>query len=306
MSDVANIEGRIDREVAGEIEISRSEGGIALRTGAEMMEFAKMMSVAKGAVPKHLRGEPGMCLAVCVQATNWRMDPFAVANKSYFVSDRIAFEAQLVQAVIEQRAPIKGRIEGEYTGEGQTRQCHLRVELIENGKEITYISPEIGKIKTKNSPLWTADPDQQLWYYSARAMCRRHFPDVLLGVYAQDELAGPARMRDVTPEVGEGTARLQKLMEQQRAGDHDDGRDVVDPPEPVPETPDVEDAEIAEDPEHAAHKEGMKAVQDFGPSANPPEEYAEGSEELAQWMHGFRAQMQADAAEENKGDQTNE
>ena len=304
MNDLASIEGRIDREVAGDITISRSEGGISLRTGAEMMEFAKMMSVAKGAVPKHLRGEPGMCLAVCVQATNWRMDPFAVANKSYFVSDRIAFEAQLVQAVIEQRAPIKGRIKGEYTGEGAGRQCHLRVVSAEDGDEITYTSPEIGKIKTKNSPLWQADPDQQLWYYSARAMCRRHFPDVLLGVYAQDELAGPARMRDVTPEKGEGTSHLQALMEKQRAGSDAGEPDVVD--EPTPPAPEVEDAEIVADPEHPLYQEGMKAVQDFGPSAAPPDEYAEGSEQLEQWMHGFRDQVEADADDETQKETSHE
>jgi hypothetical protein len=34
---------------------------------------------------------------------------------------------------------------------------------------------------------WPSNPDQQLFYYSSRAMCRRHFPDVLLGVYTMDE-----------------------------------------------------------------------------------------------------------------------
>ena len=40
------------------------------------------------------RAQPGACLAVSLQSLNWRMDPFAVANKSYMVNDRIAYEAR--------------------------------------------------------------------------------------------------------------------------------------------------------------------------------------------------------------------
>lgn len=49
-------------------------------------------------------------------------------------------------------------------------------------------------LQPKNSPLWKADPDQQHFYYSGRAMCRRHFPDVLLGVYARDEMEDSPRV----------------------------------------------------------------------------------------------------------------
>ena len=53
-----------------------------------------------------------------------------------------------------------------------------------------YKSPEISKITPKNSPLWKSDPDLQFSYYSGRALCRKHFPHVLLGVYDVDELEG--------------------------------------------------------------------------------------------------------------------
>jgi hypothetical protein len=59
-------------------------------------------------------------------------------------------------------------------------------------------------IEAQNSPLWKNDPDQQLFYYSSRAFCRRHFPDVLLGVYSRDEL------EDNMPQVAAAEPRMPK------------------------------------------------------------------------------------------------
>jgi len=202
------IAGRIDQNASRELAVSDAAGGLAFANVSQVMEFAKMMAVASIAVPKHLRANPGACMAVCIQAIEWRMSPYAVANKSYSVNDRLAYEAQLVQAVILQRAPIKGRIKVEYQGTGDKRVCRVWAELKdEPGEIVEYTSPEFGKITPKNSPLWKSDPDQQQFYYSVRAMCRRHFPDVLLGVYAKDEIEdtqqhiGPDRAKDVTPKT---------------------------------------------------------------------------------------------------------
>lgn len=179
------LEGRIDKDQTKEMEIAAS-GGIDFGSASQFMEFAKMMAIAQVAIPKHLRNNPGACLAVAMQASEWKMSPFAVANKSYSVNDRLAYEAQLVNAVILRRAPIKGRFLVDYEGEGDQRRCRVAVNLVEGG-EVEYVSPPFGKIPVKNSPLWKSDPDQQLFYYSSRAMCRRHFPDVLLGIYTPDE-----------------------------------------------------------------------------------------------------------------------
>jgi hypothetical protein len=187
------IEKRIDRQITGETALAA--GGVVFRSMNELMEFSKVMAIAQVAIPKHLRENPGACLAVCIQACEWQMSPFAVANKSYSVNDRLAFEAQLVNAVILRRAPISGRFKVEYSGEGDKRRCTVSATLTD-GDLVTYESPEIGKIKVKNSPLWNSDPDQQLFYFSSRSLCRRHFPDVLLGIYTQDEIEeAPVRDR---------------------------------------------------------------------------------------------------------------
>src|ERR1700730_760606 len=224
MNDIVTVEDRIaskiDTKIAGTLQVSDKVGGISFTNAGEVMEFAKMLSISQGAVPKHLRGNPGACLGIVMQAIEWRMSPFAVANKSYVVNDRLAFEAQLIHAVAIQRAPIEGRIRFEFSGEGATRKCTASAKLagqLKNGKGeledhwLSYTSPAIGEIKVKNSPLWVSDPDQQLTYYSVRALCRRHFPDVLMGIFAPDEFDGPARARDVTPKPTLGE-RLDALV----------------------------------------------------------------------------------------------
>jgi len=178
---------RVDREVTSALEVGAHVGGIAFENATQVMEVAKLMACSAVAMPKHLRGNPGACLGIVFQAVEWRMSPFAVANKSYSVNDRLAYESQLIQAVIISRAPIKGRFKFTFAGEGQSRTCTASITTLD-GEECSYTSAPIGQIKVKNSPLWQSDPDQQLTYLCGRSLCRRYFPDVLMGIYAEDEL----------------------------------------------------------------------------------------------------------------------
>lgn len=187
-TQLSRIESRIDKSVTKDTGLTTT-GAMNFSSVEQIMEFAKVMAIAGVAVPKHLRENPGACLAVAIQASEWQMSPFAVASKTYVVNDRLGFEAQLVAAVILKRAPIKGRIKYAFTGDGAKRRCTASAVLQEDGSTVEYQSPEIATIPTKNSPLWKGDPDQQLGYYSVRAMCRRHFPDVILGIYTPEELA---------------------------------------------------------------------------------------------------------------------
>lgn len=201
---IANIENRIDKDVTGAIAVT--EGGISFRNATEVMEYAKMMAVSGSAVPKHLRGQPGACLGIIDDAIRFGISPYALARKSYFVNDNLAYEAQVIAAVMLKLAPLSERPDVSYKGEGDTRQCVITGKFID-GKVQVYESPKFSKITPKNSPLWKSDPDQQLAYYSLRAFGRRHCPDVILGMYDIEEMAA-ARARDVTPEGTGLAARL--------------------------------------------------------------------------------------------------
>jgi len=151
-----------------------------------VVEFAKLMSKARGAIRQEYIDNPGACLAVTTAALRFGMDPFALAQKAYFVNGQIAYEAQVIMALLNTRAPIKGRLRYEYNGSGADRRCTCKATL-EDGDEVSYTTPPLRMIAGK-SPLWKRDPDQQLAYYAARSLARRHFPEVIMGVYARDEL----------------------------------------------------------------------------------------------------------------------
>lgn len=153
---------------------------------SEAMELGKLMA-ASNFVPPHLRSKPGDCLAVVMQATRWEMDPFAVAGKTYFVQDRIAYESQLVTAVVNSRAPLVGRLQFEYTGEGNNLVCTVSGKLKGDPRDKIVVQ-EMATITTRNSPLWKQSPRQQLGYYTQRLWARLHCPEVLMGVYTVDEM----------------------------------------------------------------------------------------------------------------------
>lgn len=174
---------------------------LAPKSLGEVVGFSKLMASSGHAIPGHLRGNPGACMAVTIQALGWKMSPFAVAQKSYKVGDTIAYEAQLITAVVNARAGFKNRPLVEFIGEGDSRQCRVTFTF-RNGDVRDYLSPKVSDIKVKNSPLWKNDPDQQLSYFSQRSAARRHCPEVILGVYDPDELEHAEPMRQV-----EGPAR---------------------------------------------------------------------------------------------------
>lgn len=49
-------------------------------TMRSMTELATMMADGKTTVPEHLRGNKADCMAIVLQAMQWQMNPFAVAQ----------------------------------------------------------------------------------------------------------------------------------------------------------------------------------------------------------------------------------
>lgn len=173
----------------------------------EAMELAKLMA-AGNFVPPHLRGRAGDCLAVVMQATRWAMDPFAVAGKTYFVNDRIAYESQLVNAVINSANVLDGRLHPTWSGSGNELSCTVSGKL-KADPEIKVRKVDIKNITTRNSPLWKQDPEQQLAYFTMRAWARLHAPEVILGVYTPEELQDAAPRADAQARAPLTAALLQ-------------------------------------------------------------------------------------------------
>lgn len=169
---------------------------------------ATIMAEGKSTVPVHLRSNPGDCMAVVMQAMQWKMNPFAVAQKTHLVNGTLGYEAQLVNAVVQASGAIVGRFHYEYQGEGQGVSCRVGA-VIRGETEITWGEwLSAASVTTKNSPLWKTNPKQQLGYLQVKNWARAHTPGAILGVYTPDELeAQPRTERDITPAAEQAPSR---------------------------------------------------------------------------------------------------
>lgn len=217
-----------------------------------MMRLADIMAKGRATIPEHLRGSPADCAAVIMQAIQWRMNPFAVAQKTHLVNGALGYEAQLVNAVIQSSGVTRDRFNYEWYGPwekiiGKTRVCNApaKGKPGENGykKEYQYRVPDydlkdedglgvriwatlrgeaeprvlellLVQASVRNSPLWATDPKQQLAYLAVKRWTRLYSPDVILGVYTPDELEADYREpRDITPPASAATGAQDLLPE---------------------------------------------------------------------------------------------
>ncbi|ENU86158.1 RecT family recombinase [Acinetobacter sp. CIP 102129] len=197
--------------------------------------FAAKMAKARGTVPAHIAGNEGDCMAIVMQSMQWGMNPFAVAQKTFSIKGVLGYEAQLINAVITARAPIKERLQFEWVGTqeqwdkviGNFEEKTSTKKNDEHGNPAKYRVPKwhinderplgvkvwatlrgednpreltimLSQARTRNSTLWVDDPKQQLAYLAVKRWARLYCPDVILGVYSPDELLEREEM-DVTP-----------------------------------------------------------------------------------------------------------
>ena len=194
-------------------------GGAEPGNLAQQVDYAKYMAEASFAVPKHLRGNRGACIAVMDMAKVWGFSPYHLARMSYVVNDMLSYQAQLILAVIEKFAPLQKRLRWRFEGEGDDRVCIVSALFKGEVEPMEYRSPRRGDIKPKNSPLWQTDPDQQQSYLSASRWARLYCNAIIMGVHTKEELedafgtehVGFERAKDVSPLVSRltGTGSLE-------------------------------------------------------------------------------------------------
>jgi hypothetical protein len=178
--------------------------------------MANMMASATVAVPDHFRGKPGNCFAIVAQAYRWRMDPYAVAQKTHVTKGgQLGYEGQLVSAVVTSLAPIRNRPTYEFIGDWSQVLGKCEKSTSDRTGGAMYVAtytPEdeeglgvivratfndettprevtvmMSQAYPRFSTQWATDPQQQICFLAIRKWARRHTPDVLLGVYTPEE-----------------------------------------------------------------------------------------------------------------------
>ncbi len=174
-----------------ELSTDTSSTGLAIFNPSQMnalVTFSEMMAKSTISVPEHLRGKPSDCMAIAMQAAQWGMNPFAVAQKTHIVSGRLGYEAQLVNAVVQQSGAIAGSFRYEYRGDGQNVECRVGA-ILRGDSEVTWGEwLSASSVQTKNSPLWKTNVKQQLGYLQVKNWARAYAPGAILGVYTPDDL----------------------------------------------------------------------------------------------------------------------
>lgn len=192
-----------------------------------MMSAAKLMASAKVTIPAHLRNSEGDCMAVIMQAAQWKMNPFAVAQKTHLSqSGALGYEAQLINAVVVSCGAIKGQPEFEFIGnwskilgkveerksdkggkyyvatynkadeEGLGVTCTATLRGESEPRQITVM---LTQCYPRFSTQWATDPQQQITYVAVRKFARRYTPGAILGVYDVDELDTPPLEKEINP-----------------------------------------------------------------------------------------------------------
>lgn len=208
----------------------------------QLVRFAELMSQSKATVPKHLEGKPADCLAVTMQAAQWGMNPFAVAQKTHVVNGTLGYEAQLVNAVVSSSSLLATRLNYRWSGDwsnvnGKTdKSPNLTVTVsavLKGEAEPRELTISMAQAGVRNSPLWEQDPRQQLAYLCTKRWARLHAPDVLLGVYTPDELQETASRveRDITPQTTTA-AGMNSLINAKPAKKHDEQTRKADSRDP--------------------------------------------------------------------------
>ncbi len=151
---------------------------------SDAMKLADMMAKT-GFLAKELQ-TPGGALFVMEQAMRWQMSPFAVAMETSFISGKPMFSGKIVAAAIVSSGAITGRIHYDYSGSGEDRAITVSATL-RGEQEPRTVTVRLRDARTNNQ-MWNKQPDQQLAYHGARVWARRHAPEVMLGVWSEEEM----------------------------------------------------------------------------------------------------------------------
>ena len=204
----------------------------------QVRETARDMSKAVGFVPKHCIDRPEVCTAIISRSLVWNLDPWAVAQCTYqpVEGGRVAYEAKLVQAIMEQSGRLAGPIGREYRGDwlkiagrfvmktgqsGKQYQARNWTDEDEGGlgvivsarvkgeTEPRSVELDLRQCWPRNSTLWATDPRTQIYYRALRMLANVAMPSVLMGVPFQGEtdeddetpVGRSSRAREINPEA---------------------------------------------------------------------------------------------------------
>lgn len=256
----------------------------------DALRLADMLAKSR-LIPKEVQGSAADVFLIMEQARRWDIDFFALVQEVSFVRGRPMYSGKLTAAVVNARGGLTKRLAYDYKGKGDDRTITVSGTI--QGEDLPrVVEVRLGDAKTSNEQ-WTKQPDQMLMYHGARVWARRHTPELMLGIYAEEEFDAPqnkpARQRDaVTGEViqetggtrhdGDGVVvegGIPGFLDRRTSASHtaDESAPSQDPAAPPPESgaddlgPDPKDAFIESCEKHIRNFDDPKKLSAWWNSA---------------------------------------
>lgn len=175
-------------------------------SSAQSFESAQRMATAlskSNLVPKEYVNNMPNALVALEVAQRIGASPLMVMQNLYIVHGRPSWSSQFIIAAINSCGRFKP-LRFDIAGDGDDRTC---IAWTEDNSGYRLESPpvSIGMAKkegwySKNGSKWQTMPELMLRYRSASFFGRLYAPDVLMGMYSEDEARDMPEMRDITPQ----------------------------------------------------------------------------------------------------------
>lgn len=165
----------------------------ALNNPNNFEQAMKMASFLAGSrlIPKEFRGEPQNCLIALYMSATLKVSPFEVMKGTYIVNGTPAFSAKFAIALANRSGVFDTRLMGETTGKNSD-DLKVRVHTSIKDEKISC-SFSLAQAKKagwydKPTSYWKVDPEQMCFYRASLALIRRYAPEILMGMYVEEEL----------------------------------------------------------------------------------------------------------------------
>ena len=177
-----------------------------------------MLLCSSSIVPFNFQGKEnlGNCVIALEMSRRMGMSVLAVMQGMYVVKGRPAWSAQFIVTAINS-SKLFTRLQFETEGEGNSLRCRAWAFERATGKKLVgiWITMEMANKEgwvRKEGSKWQTMPDQMIRYRAATFFGRLYCPDILMGLYAPDEVetfnSAPPAVVPIPPSSSTVTASL--------------------------------------------------------------------------------------------------
>lgn len=201
------VEGKIgkvlDAERTGMVQVT---SGLKFENAFQIAEAAKIMATCGPMLPPWLQGNVGGCWGILLRATEIDVPPLTLAMMTFVTEkkgvQRLGYDSVYFRMMVEKFAPIKGRLQARYEGEGDDLVCIVYATFKGETEPREFPPPNqhknftLGNLRPdrneygsiKGSALWEDKPELQMFYAMSRDWARMYCADIVAGAYTRDEL----------------------------------------------------------------------------------------------------------------------